>query len=239
MTAKPESYRTLVHFLRTPKAEFHTFQLKEDKPIRVVIRNSHPTTPTDLIKSELKTCLFEVRQVSSVLHKISKIPLLLLFVDLEPTDQSKDIYKLTPLFHTLIKVEEPYKPKNISQCSNCQDYGHTNPTMVIKHAVSAAVPFTWRLTVQSPGMPLQNAHSAPGTIRQLIKAARSTGTFNDEKNQSHLTRYLIIITLKILMYKKLNQWKSKLSPNYPSGLNYTYAQATSNSNANNTLPSPP
>lgn len=125
MTANPESYRSLVHFLRNQKAEFHTFQLKEDKPIRVMIRNLHPTTPTELIKSEHETLLFEVRQVSSVLHKINKYPLPLFFVDLEPTEQFNDIYKLTSLLHTIIKVEEPYKPKIISQCSNCQDYGYT------------------------------------------------------------------------------------------------------------------
>lgn len=28
-------------------------------------------------------------------------------------------------YHAKIKVEEPYKPKNISQCINCQDYGRT------------------------------------------------------------------------------------------------------------------
>jgi hypothetical protein len=44
MTTNPESYRALVHFLRHQKAEFHIFQLKEDKPLRVVIRNLHPTT---------------------------------------------------------------------------------------------------------------------------------------------------------------------------------------------------
>jgi hypothetical protein len=54
MTANPESYRTLDHFLREEKVEFHTFQLKEDKPLRVVIRNLHPTTSTKLIKSELE-----------------------------------------------------------------------------------------------------------------------------------------------------------------------------------------
>jgi len=100
MTKNPESYRTLVHFLREQKAEFHTFQLKEDKQIRVVIRNLHPTTPTELIKTELETRLFEVRQVSSVLHKINKHPLPLFFVDLEPTEQSNDIYSLTSLLHT-------------------------------------------------------------------------------------------------------------------------------------------
>jgi PAX-interacting protein 1 len=128
MTTNPESYRALVHFLRDQKAEFHTFQLKEDKPLRVMIRNlhlHHLTTPTDLIKSELEMCLFEVRQVSSVLYKVNKYPLPLFFVDLEPTDQSNDIYILISLLHTLIKVEEPYKPKAINQYSNCQDYGHT------------------------------------------------------------------------------------------------------------------
>lgn len=31
-TTNPNSYRTQVHFLRDQKAEFHIFQLKEDKP---------------------------------------------------------------------------------------------------------------------------------------------------------------------------------------------------------------
>lgn len=53
-TANPESYRKLVHFLRKEKAEFHTYQLSEDKSTRVVIRNLHPSTPTNLIKTELE-----------------------------------------------------------------------------------------------------------------------------------------------------------------------------------------
>jgi len=91
----------------------------------VVIRNLHPSTSTELIKSELKLRLFEVRQVTNVLRKINKHPLPLFFVDLEPTIQFNDICKLTSLINTKIKVEEPYKTKTISQCINCQDYGHT------------------------------------------------------------------------------------------------------------------
>ncbi|KAL4132327.1 hypothetical protein QTP88_009498 [Uroleucon formosanum] len=125
LTTNPASYRTLIHFLKDQKAEYHTYQLKEDKPTRVVIRNLHPSTSTELIKTELELRLFEVRQVTNVLHKINKHPLPLFFVDLEPTIQSNDIYKLTSLIHTIIKVEEPYKSKTISQCINCRDYGYT------------------------------------------------------------------------------------------------------------------
>lgn len=124
-TSNPEAYRTLVHYLRNEQAEFHTFQLKEDKPMRIVIRNLHPSTSTEMIKSELELRLYEVRQVTQVIHRISKIPLPLFFVDLEPTDHSNEIFKLESLLHTKIKIEEPHKPKIISQCQNCQAYGHT------------------------------------------------------------------------------------------------------------------
>ncbi|KAL4092127.1 hypothetical protein QTP88_026686 [Uroleucon formosanum] len=124
-TANPESYRALVQFLRKENAEFHTYQLQEEKPIRVVIRNIHPTTPCELIKEELVLRLFEVRQVTPVLHRLNKTPLPPFFVDLEPTHHSNEIFQLTSLLHTKIIVEEPHKPKSISQCANCQDYGHT------------------------------------------------------------------------------------------------------------------
>jgi hypothetical protein len=115
----------VVHFLREKKAKFHTYQLKENKPTRVVICNLHSTTPSELIKSELEQRLFEVRYVSAVLHKVNKNPLILFFVDLEPTNQSNDIFQLTSLLHTNIKMDEPYKTKTISQCTDCQVYGHT------------------------------------------------------------------------------------------------------------------
>jgi len=124
-TSNPGAYRTLVQYLRNEQAQFHTFQLNEDKPMRIVIRNLHPSTSTELIKSELELRLYEVRQVTQVIHRTSKIPLPLFFVDLEPTDHSNEIFKLESLLHTKIKIEEPHKPKIISQCQNCQAYGHT------------------------------------------------------------------------------------------------------------------
>ncbi|KAL4092251.1 hypothetical protein QTP88_026785 [Uroleucon formosanum] len=124
-TKHPESYRATIQLLKENKAEYHTYQLKEDKPLRVVIRNPHPSTKTETIKEELLFRDFDIRQVTNVLHKNSKIPLLLFFIDLEPVEKSKEIVLLQNLLHTKVKVEEPYKSKAISQCTNCQDYDHT------------------------------------------------------------------------------------------------------------------
>ncbi|KAL4084802.1 hypothetical protein QTP88_027704 [Uroleucon formosanum] len=66
-TTNPAAYRELVRFLRDEKAEFHTYQLKEDKPLRVVIRNLHPTIPLNLIKEELTVRLFEKNLINQKL----------------------------------------------------------------------------------------------------------------------------------------------------------------------------
>jgi len=124
-TSNLESYWALIHFLKEQEAEFYTYQLKQDKPLRVVIRNLYPTTNVDTIKEELEVRLFEIRRVTNVLHKVSKISLPLFFVDLESSIKSAKIFHLSSLLHTKIKVEEPYKSKTISQCTNCQEYGHT------------------------------------------------------------------------------------------------------------------
>lgn len=123
--SNPESYRTLISFLKDENAEYHTYQLREDKPLRIVIRNLHYSTPIELIKEELEFKLFEVRQVTNVLHKVNKNPLPPFFVDVEPTPKSKEIFELSSLLHTKIRIEEPYKSQVISQCLNCQQYGHT------------------------------------------------------------------------------------------------------------------
>ncbi|KAL4131218.1 hypothetical protein QTP88_008559 [Uroleucon formosanum] len=123
-TSNPDSYRALIHFLKDENAKYHTYQLREDKPLRIVIRNLHSSMPIKIIKEELEVRLFEVRQVTNVLHKVNKNPLPLFFVDLEPTPKSKEIFELSSLLHTKIKIEEPYKSKVIIRCLNCQEYGH-------------------------------------------------------------------------------------------------------------------
>lgn len=47
------------------------------------------------------------------------------FVDLEPTKINSVIFEVKSLLHTKIKVEEPYKRRDVIQCLNCQYYGHS------------------------------------------------------------------------------------------------------------------
>lgn len=122
--ATPAAYRLFVDSFRVRGAEFHTFQLPEDKAYRVVIRGLHSTIPTADITAALNEHGFKVRSVTNVLSQ-NKEMLPLFFVDLEPDRNNENIFDITTLLHSVIKVEEPRRKRHIVQCIRCQAFGHT------------------------------------------------------------------------------------------------------------------
>lgn len=120
-----DNYRKIIHFLKDNNAEYHTYQLKSDKAFRVVLRNLHPSTPVSEISAAIEEIGHTVRKVTNIIHHQTKIPLPLFFVDLEIEENNSDIFDVTSILYTKIKVEEPHKQRQIPQCLNCQSYGHT------------------------------------------------------------------------------------------------------------------
>jgi len=110
-TTNSDSYREVVKYLKQGKAEYHTYQAREDKAFRIVIRNLHPTTPTSEVGVAIEELGYSVRQVTNIIHKTTKRPLPIFFVDLEPAQINTEIIKQTSLLHTKITVEEPHKKK--------------------------------------------------------------------------------------------------------------------------------
>jgi len=85
----------------------------------------HHSTDTSFIKQELSIKGFVTRNIMPVTHKSTNTPLPTFFVDIEPSPTNSDIFKLTSLCYTKIKVEIPQAKKVILQCHRCQTYGHT------------------------------------------------------------------------------------------------------------------
>lgn len=120
-----DSYRSLVKFFRDEGIEHHTYQIKSERSFRVVIRHLHHSIDINMIKSANEDLGHKVRNISNVKHRLSKLPLSLFFVDLEPRENNAEIYKTQVLLQMKIKVEAPRKKNIIPQCFRCQAYGHT------------------------------------------------------------------------------------------------------------------
>lgn len=124
-TKSADAYRKLIHLFKQNKIAFHTYQPREERAYRVVIKNLHYSIPTNDIKESLQDKGFEIRNVSNVRSWKTKEPLSIFFIDQEPNANNKEIYKLTNLLGTKITVEPPRKRTQIPQCMRCQEYGHT------------------------------------------------------------------------------------------------------------------
>lgn len=49
----PDTFIKAVHLLKLKNVIFHTYQIKDEKAYRVVLRNVHHSTPLECIKNEL------------------------------------------------------------------------------------------------------------------------------------------------------------------------------------------
>jgi len=176
--------------------------------------------------------MFHVGRVTNVLHKVTKAPLPLFFVDLEPQIQSNDIFQLASLLHTKVRVEEPYKTKIISQRNNCQEYGHTKT--YCGYPVFVAVPIRSHLNVQSHVRILQNAHSAQAITRRATKDAPSIKTSSVPKKPFSKGNFAQTYSRPNSSNVKDTHPSNDTHPNHSNAHTPTYAQATSGRATNNT-----
>jgi hypothetical protein len=73
--------------------------------------------------------------------------------------------------------------------------------VAIQLVAFAAVVITYQQTVRTPVMPHPSALSALAIIHLITKAAPSIKIYNEEKIQNQVITYLIILTIKIPIYK--------------------------------------
>lgn len=121
----PEMYSATIKALTEKQTEFHTYQLKQSRGFRVVIRNIHPSTELEDIKTEIQKLGHVVKNVSNIKQNRTKKCLPLFNIELESKPNNKDIYQITKLLNSIVKVESPNPKRDVLQCQRCQHFGHT------------------------------------------------------------------------------------------------------------------
>jgi hypothetical protein len=191
-----------------------------------------------MIKSELELRLYEVRQVTQFIHRISKIPLPLFFVDLEPTDHSNEIFKLESLLNTKIKIEEPHKPKIISQCQNCQAYGHTK-------AYCGYNPRCVRCGDDHPSSACPNSRQDP--MRCALYTGNHRANYRgctvyknlQQRKKTNLNNHKLYVNFSLKSNNVQDSHTCNITPNNPRpSQSQMYAQATQGQHAQSDIPLP-
>jgi PAX-interacting protein 1 len=124
-TTTSEHYSAIVKLLTSKNFQFHTYQLKQDRSYRVVLKNMHHSTDTKEISEALSLKNHMVRNINIIRERLTKKPLSMFYIELEPKGNNKDIYNVDTLLQCRVKFEPPHQKREVPQCNRCQRYGHT------------------------------------------------------------------------------------------------------------------
>ena len=105
--ATPETYRNLIKHFKESNTYYYTYQLKEERAYRIVIEHLHHSTDTEDIRQELLELGHNAPNIINAHHRITKEPLNLFFVDLDPAENNKEIYKITALQNQIVRIKPP------------------------------------------------------------------------------------------------------------------------------------
>ncbi|CAH2106657.1 unnamed protein product [Euphydryas editha] len=121
-----EAYKSILKVVRDKGLIGHTFNRKDKRPFRVVIKNLHHSTPINVIKETLEeTGNVVIGEIINAKYGPDKKPTSTFFATLQQSPNNKAVKNLRYINHQSIVIEEPRKLNAIVQCQKCQQYGHS------------------------------------------------------------------------------------------------------------------
>lgn len=236
-TPDSDSYRALVKKLKDDGIQWYTFENKQERPLRVMIRGLHPTCKLEDIIDDLKQQNFQVEDVVNMIKKVNneetkeKIPLPLFMVSFSNTESADRVYNIRYILNVKVKIEAIKKnAKIIPQCKRCQGFNHTqrycsrDPRCVScagKHLSSSCL-----VNKSNPPTCVNCKGNHPANYRgcevakeltiirkQALKSKQSQGNVQHYRRQDAEPRYVNTSQREMLSYAQVTQQKSKVNNN--------------------------
>jgi len=118
-----DDYRLVTKFYNDNNVKYFSFNNPTEKKLSIIIRGVPYGLTDQDIKDELAKS-FPILKVTRLNNRQGH-PTPLISVLVEDTDEGKNIFSMHTLFCFVVKVEERRKSKQVSQCTNCQQIGHS------------------------------------------------------------------------------------------------------------------
>jgi hypothetical protein len=130
-TTSMADYKAVQNLISQRGLPFFSFYTKGDEPVKSVLRHLPNNTSSDDITVVLQESGYDVINVKQMTAKrpspeggVTPVYLPLLLITLVRNQNSLDIFKISGLCNIIVKVEV-YKSKcGLTQCYNCQRFGH-------------------------------------------------------------------------------------------------------------------
>lgn len=120
-----ESYREVVKQLNSEKINFHTYENKQTRPIRVMAKNLHSSYNPENIKNFLLNKGFKIITVNNKMSWKEKTLLNMFMLTFDNNEDIEKIFKINQILGCTVEIVPVKGSKLIPQCKKCQAFGHT------------------------------------------------------------------------------------------------------------------
>lgn len=121
-----EIYKNVITLVRKKGLIGHTFNLKDQRCYRIVIKHLHHTTPHSAIKEEIEKTGNKVQgEIINSKFGPDKKPTSTFFINIEPGANNAAVKDIKYIYHQSVIIEDPKKRTTLPQCQRCQQYGHS------------------------------------------------------------------------------------------------------------------
>ena len=120
-----DEYRAVTSALNNGKVSWYSYENKQSRPIKVVVKNLHHSWSNEEIVSHLQNRNFKAISAINKLKFKTKEPLDMFLLSFDATENIKNIYEIKTILNTVVKIEPPKQSKWIPQCKLCQGFNHT------------------------------------------------------------------------------------------------------------------
>lgn len=123
--ANDESYRGITNMLTENHSFWHTYENKQERPIRVMAKKLPFTCSPERIIEDLKSKGYKIKDAVNKLSWKSKEPLNMFMLIFENTEDISKVFEIKSILGCIVEIQALRTSKLMPQCKRCQVYGHT------------------------------------------------------------------------------------------------------------------
>lgn len=120
-----DSYREITKIITSNKLHWYSYENKQVRPLRVVVKKLHHTCEPQRIVEFLKNKGFKIQNAVNKLSWKKKEPLNMFILSFENDEEVKKVYGISNILGCKVEIHPLKTSKLVPQCKRCQAYGHT------------------------------------------------------------------------------------------------------------------
>lgn len=121
-----ETYRCITKTLTDNDCLWHSYENKQERPIRVMVKKLPFSCKPQRIIEDLTTKGYKIEDAVNKLSWKSKEPLNMFLLTFNNQEDIRKVYEIKYILGCMVEIQPLRSTKLIPQCKRCQAYGHTH-----------------------------------------------------------------------------------------------------------------